>query len=585
MKNGFKPLIIGVIVVALLWFIWEWGFCRFYVPPNHMAIVITKTGKTLSPGQILAGKGQKGIQADVLGEGRHFRNWFTHDWEIKPVITIPPGQVAIVTSKVGKDLPQGQFLANDDQKGILKRVLGPGKYRLNPYGYTVTTTAAVLVPVGYAGVVTSLSGEKAPEGEFAGPNQKGVMKDILQPGIYYINTAQYKVDVVEVGLSLASFSGTSGGQVLTKSRLETGNPDIARLEETALKEQKEKQWAYNVSNIRQIANVASDETQNLRKSSRQVARQQAAQVLDQKSMEQAKKDFMKGEGAALVIAQFIEFPSRDGFQITIDMTVEVELLPADVSWLYCRYGDKLAIDENIIMPQINSIARNKGSEYHAKEFIMGEGREKFQNELTKAIAATLAQKKIIVHNAIVRHVEVPDQILDPIQQTAIAVEQNLTNLERQKTAKKLAELNTETTLIDQKRQEVAQQTEKIKAEINADQEKQVGTIRAEAIKKVADIARETARIDAETTRKLAEANASSLKMVEGEKANGFLLKTKAYGDPMAYNMAQFAEKLNPDLKINIMHTGEGTLWTDLEKAGIEKLGGAVQIKQRQTEKK
>jgi hypothetical protein len=52
------------------------------------------------------------------------------------------------------------------------------------------------------------------------------------------------------------------------------------------------------------------------------------------------------------------------------------------------------------------------------------------------LAATLGEKKIVVHNALIRHVVVPDQILDPIQQASIAIEQNLTNKERQNTAKK-----------------------------------------------------------------------------------------------------------------------------------------------------
>jgi len=36
--------------------------------------------------------------------------------------------------------------------------------------------------------------------------------------------------------------------------------------------------------------------------------------------------------------------------------------------------------------------------------------------------------------------------------------------------------------------------------------------------------------------------------------------------------------LNPALKINILHAGEGTLWTDLEKATLGDLGGAKQLK-------
>ena len=58
-------------------------------------------------------------------------------------------------------------------------------------------------------------------------------------------------------------------------------------------------------------------------------------------------------------------------------------------------------------------------------------------------------------------------------------EQDLTNQEKQNTAKKLAELNTELSLIGQRRDQVAQETEKLKALIQADEEKQVAEIRGD----------------------------------------------------------------------------------------------------------
>ena len=33
------------------------------------------------------------------------------------------------------------------------------------------------------------------------------------------------------------------------------------------------------------------------------------------------------QAATFVLNQFVEFPSRDGFEISLDMTVEFELLP------------------------------------------------------------------------------------------------------------------------------------------------------------------------------------------------------------------------------------------------------------------
>lgn len=561
-----KPLIIFVGAIALLIFIYVWGFCRIYVAPGQMAVIIAKTGKPLPAGQILAGPGQKGIRSEVLGEGRHFRDPILYQREIHKLIPIPPGKVGILTAKVGADLPEGEFLADENQKGIRRSVLGPGKYRLNPYGYRIDVVDAISIPIGYAGVITSLSGEQMTGAGFAGANEKGVRKDILQPGLYYVNPKQYKTDIVEIGVNQVSMLGKAGVQLSSKTQLDTKNVAMQRLQSNALEQQKQKRWNYLSRAVKQTLSSS---------------RQQEGQA-QQIALDRAKREFLENDSAsAMVVPEFVEFPSRDGFQISIDMSVEIEMLPSDIAGIFSRYGDLPQVLDKILIPQITSISRNKGSEYGAKDFIVGEGREKFQTELTKSLATTLGAKKIIVHNALIRHVAVPTEIRQPIQQASIAVEQNLTNLEKQNTAKKLAQLNTEITLIEQRKQQVAQETEKIKAEIKADEEKQVAEIQATAIKKVAEIAKKTAGIDADTIRIIAVAEADAMKMVEGEKAKGLQLKIGAYGDPVAYNMKELADKLKKDVKINIIHTGEGTLWTDLEKANAGELGGAVIMRKNQ----
>ncbi len=171
------------------------------------------------------------------------------------------------------------------------------------------------------------------------------------------------------------------------------------------------------------------------------------------------------------------------------------------------------------------------------------------------------------------------QILDPIQQASIAVEQNLTNKEKQNTARKQAELNTEQGLIEQRREQVAQETEKLKAEVAADREKQVAEIGAEGQKQVAEIRKETAAVRADKVRTLGQAQAEVVTLVEGEKAAGFALKGAALGDPRAHTLWEFAGSLNAEVKVNILHAGSGTLWTDIEQRTLSTLGGAKVLQQ------
>ncbi|MBT8042706.1 MAG: hypothetical protein KJN98_06015, partial [Pontiella sp.] len=148
MKNVARIIGALVVVVIVLVFFWKWGFERFYVGPNQMAVITAKSGDPLEPGQILAREGQKGILEEPLGEGRHFLNPIFYEREIVPVTIIDPGKVGIVTSKVGEKLPTGEFIAERGQKGIWRSVLGPGKYRMNPYGYNIEIADAISIPIG-----------------------------------------------------------------------------------------------------------------------------------------------------------------------------------------------------------------------------------------------------------------------------------------------------------------------------------------------------------------------------------------------------------------------------------------------------
>lgn len=561
MNNVMRVLAL-LAVGALAQTVWLWGFCRFYVEPNHMAIVTAKNGEPLEAGQILARPGQKGIQEETLGEGRHFLNPIFYDWEIVPVTIVDPGKVAIITSKVGSTLEDGEFIAERGEKGIWRGVLGPGKYRMNTYGYTIEIIEAISIPIGYAGVVTSLSGDQAEDGGFAEETQKGVRRDVLQPGLYYVNPKEYKVDVLEIGINQVSLLGRSGGKVVTKARQLGSNEALNVLQSAVLEKQEAKRQDY-------------------------LSRRSSA-VQDQKFRTGAGVDFEAAappasvaqaplEEGAMSLTELVSFPSRDGFQISLDMTVEFELSPEAIAGIFRRYGDLPAVVDKIIMPQITSISRNKGSEYRAKDFIVGEGREKFQHDLTVSLEQTLGAKGIKVYNALIRHVEVPDEIREPIQQASIALEQDLTNKERQNTARTQAELNSELSLIKQRGEQVMQETEKIKAEIAADLGKQVAEIQAATLKKEAEINKVTAAIAADKVRVLGEAEAAALRKVDGEKASGLQLKTSVFGDPVAYAHWRFAETLNPQMKLNIIHAGDGTLWTDLEKTGFAELGGAKQL--------
>lgn len=581
----------------LLWGVWMWGFCRVTVPAGMMAIVTAKTGEALPPGEILAGPGQKGVRREPLTEGRHFLNPLAYEWRLVTAQTIPVGKVGVVTAKVGRDLPPGEILAPDRaSKGVWREVLGPGTYRLNPEGYDVAIMDAMNIPVGYVGIVTSQTGKPAAPGAFAKPGEKGVMGEVLQPGLYYINPKVYQVDLMEAGINQVSIVGRAGTMVLTRNVVSTATKALDALQESVLEQQQKRRAAYvsDNANLMTQADVASSfasggarnrlagggkakpEASSSFAASNVGKRKGAYQASDTRVANEAPParlprsaaapsvDVPLSDSVAFGMNQFVQFPSIDGFQILLDMTVEFELLPENIARVYMLYGDLPAVVEKIILPQILSISRMKGSYYKARDFIDGEGRLKFQNEMTAELVRTLGERHILVHNAIIRHVEVPDEILSPIQAASEAKEQDLTNRERQNTARKQAELNTRLAKVDQLRKEVEQETDKKVATIAADTKRLVAQLEADAKLAVAGLDLERARIQAKTTQTLGEAQVKADFLVSNEEALGIRRRAEVFKNPATLADLTFVEQLNPKLSIRLIHAGEGTLWTDLK---------------------
>ena len=206
-------MIVPLLLMAALVFVpvFVWFFCRIEPAEGSMAVLIHKTGRDLPSGQILATTpDEKGIQLDVLAEGRHWRNPYSWDWEYAPINDVPAGRLGVVTRLYGKDLPPNQIVAGTDTKGILADVLSPGKYRMNPYAYKVDLYDAITIRPGFCGVVTALVGDDVLDGRtntssgfLVSKGMKGVLPDVLEPGTYYLNPFVY--NVVEVNLQSQRF--------------------------------------------------------------------------------------------------------------------------------------------------------------------------------------------------------------------------------------------------------------------------------------------------------------------------------------------------------------------------------------------
>ena len=163
---------------------WQWTVCRIEVPPGYSLLLRYKGpwpfgGMPQAPEGTLvktdaAGRPlQVGILEAMPGPGRHFYSPLEFETELVKDEVIPPGKIGVVVSKMGKPLPEGSYLVDQPgYRGILRKPLTPGRYRINKYGFDVKVVDVdacvepgtkvtrkaedpTLIPPGYVGVVTN----------------------------------------------------------------------------------------------------------------------------------------------------------------------------------------------------------------------------------------------------------------------------------------------------------------------------------------------------------------------------------------------------------------------------------------------
>ena len=222
-----------LLVLALLCLpLWFWYGWRIEPGPGEIAILMRKTGKDLPPDLILApGPGYKGIQEEVLPEGRFFRNPYTWHWKYARAMDIPAGKFGVLVRKTGKNLPSGEIIARDDSyKGIVRDVLGTGRHRINPYAYDLKIYDDITIKPGHVGVVTSLCGtdilSSPPEdgeprsasgeaGFLVSEGEKGVLPTILKEGTHRLNPFLYSIMIVNIQSQRFELSGADAITFLT----------------------------------------------------------------------------------------------------------------------------------------------------------------------------------------------------------------------------------------------------------------------------------------------------------------------------------------------------------------------------------
>jgi regulator of protease activity HflC (stomatin/prohibitin superfamily) len=475
-------IVLGLLLLgALVVFIMTWNAFFVYVAPGQHLVVISKNGAPLPPGEVLADEGQKGVQRAVQGEGWHFILPVVYTTEVEPNTTVPAGKVGIVTARGGKDLPPGRVLAEAGERGIQRQVLPPGTYRINTHGLDVELADATDIRPGFVGVRRRLLGKDG-QGRFAtGPDEKGILREVLQPGLYYINTKEFEVVQAEVGIFQTTFHYY---------------PDAAK-------------------------------------------------------------------------STAITFTSKGGFPISMDCTVEWEVLPEHMPALVADFGNSKAVERTVIDVQAHAISRDKGIEYGVQDFLEGSKREKFQQDFTDELVRVCGEKNVTVHSAFIRNIVIPEEYLSPIRDKQIAKEKELTNQAQEVTRQTEAQVETEERTVLQKVAEVEAETKRIVAAIDRQVENTATRNAAEIEKLKADYAARIASLEAQRTQLTGKAEAEVTRLKETAKNGLYQLKMEVFqNDASAFLRYSLAEQLNPKMVVRLFHSGPGTFWTNMEGKGM-----------------
>lgn len=197
-------IILGGLACGMIWVLYT-SF-RIDVGSGEIAVLTQKVGQDLSNGQEVAPDPEyKGVQKDVLTEGRYFYNPYSWSWKVVKQTEIVSGDMGVLISLSGDDLDYGEYLARTDadgnasSKGIMPAVLNPGRYPVNPSLYAVEIHKPVTIPAGFKGVVTNLAAPLAedPNRLLVNDGERGVQQTTLEPGTHYLNPYVYRVDLVD----------------------------------------------------------------------------------------------------------------------------------------------------------------------------------------------------------------------------------------------------------------------------------------------------------------------------------------------------------------------------------------------------
>lgn len=458
-------------------------------------------------------------------------------------IEVEPGHVAVLIAKTGDDLGPGEIVATKPgQKGIQLETLKPGRHFLNPLFWESEEVPMIQVPAGKVGVLTRLYGQTPDltRGENLlvpmASELKGIVEEVLPPGTHErVNPWAYQVDIVDAVTIEAGFVGVVCNMVGKDPAQKNGY--LVGRGERGVQEEVLKPGTYHLNpNAVRVYKV------DVRSQRLELSAEPSTGTNEDDAHDDSKRR------VALV------FPSSDGFEIEVKLTVEWSIKESRAAAVLVRIGiaegdePMSEILHKTLIPALRGNARIEGSKYPAANYIAGESRTVFQQAIFDSLEAACEEQGIVIRSVLVNDIVPPQVIASPIRDREVAKEELTRNSVQLEQARAEQSLARETELVQQEQVKVESETQKEQRRIAAESNQRVALIEQDQLLEVARADLGAAELQAGAILARGQAEADVITAQNMAEAEALRASVQAFSSPAGFAAFTFAQRLAPRVR-------------------------------------
>ena len=398
----------------------------------------------LPPGQIIALQGEKGPQSEILGPGFHFRGLvrILYDIEYSSVVEIREGQYGLLLAKDGNPLKAQQFLASswkeDDSKNMLNA------------DYFLTE----------------------------GKGQKGPQLDVLKPGKYRLNQYLFSVesknalDVPTGHVAVIRSNVQTIDDCSTTFDVEGGTGEnvatpIVPKGCIGVWDEPLPPGRYYLNEKAYVSTIIPTRLQTWSYKGGYIQRTIHLTVDDNGKIQQEEKQLeikVPKEAADKAINVRVE-----GWTVPVEMRVVVQVHPKDAPVVVASIGDLQRVEDNIITPAIRDILRSIGGNPKRKVMDFVERRDEITAEVEQTIAIEGRKAGVTIQEVRMGEPAIPPELLVATLRQQLATQLRSTYKEEKAAQKERISVERERATADQQKILVAAEIAKKAAEFKKDQ--------------------------------------------------------------------------------------------------------------------